>query len=114
MSALPITAIVPLFTDPAGAIRVRGTRVLLDTIVIAFQAGATAEEIAQQYPSVQLADVYLIIAHYLTHKLEIEAYLSQRGAKAEDLQRTVEALCDPVGIRDRLLARQNGRKETKS
>ena len=51
----------PLFTDPHGAIRVRGTRVTLDTIVTAFHAGATAEEIAQKFPTVSLADVYQII-----------------------------------------------------
>jgi len=52
---------------------VSGTRVLLDTSIIAFQEGATAEEIAQQFPSVTLADVYLIIAHYLKHMAEIDA-----------------------------------------
>jgi uncharacterized protein (DUF433 family) len=69
MSALPTTAIVPLFTDPHGAIRVRGTRVTLDTIVTAFRAGATAEEIAQKFPTVALADVYQVIAHYLNRTL---------------------------------------------
>jgi Protein of unknown function (DUF433) len=44
---------------------VRGTRVTLDAIVIAFHAGATAEEIAQKFPTVTLADVYQVIAHYL-------------------------------------------------
>ena len=52
----------PLFTDPHGAIRVRGTLVTLDTIVTAFHAGATVEEIAQKFPTVPLADVYQIIA----------------------------------------------------
>lgn len=70
MSALPTTAIVPLVTDPHGTIRARGTRVTLDSIVTAFRAGATAVEIAQQFPAVALADIYLIIAHYLNHTAE--------------------------------------------
>jgi uncharacterized protein (DUF433 family) len=107
MSALPTTAIVPLYTDPYGAIRVEGTRVLLDMIIVAFKSGATAEEIAQQFPSVALSDAYLIIAHYLTHTAEIDAYLSQRQAEAAELQRGIEARFNPVGIRARLLARQN-------
>ena len=39
---------VPIHTDADGVVRVAGTRVTLDTIVAAFDAGATAEEIAQQ------------------------------------------------------------------
>ncbi len=46
MSALATTAIVPLVTDSHGGIRVRGTRVALDRIVVAFKSDATAEEIA--------------------------------------------------------------------
>jgi uncharacterized protein (DUF433 family) len=46
---------------------VRGTRVILDLIVTAFRAGATAEKIAQKFPTVALPDVYQIIAHYLNH-----------------------------------------------
>ena len=58
---------VPIHTDADGVVRVAGTRVTLDTIVAAFDAGATAEEIAQQYPSVGLADVYSVITYYLRH-----------------------------------------------
>jgi uncharacterized protein (DUF433 family) len=32
--------------------------------VNAFQDGATAEEMAQQYPSVPLADIYSVIGYY--------------------------------------------------
>jgi len=111
MSAVPITAVVPLFTEPDNTIRVSGTRVLLDTIVIAFQEGATAEEIAQQFPSVALADVYLIIAHYLKHTSEIDAYLARRQTEAAALQRKIEQRANPMGIRARLLARRgSGRR----
>ena len=62
MSGLPDTVDIPLSTDAYGAIRVSGTRVLLDVIIVAFQAGATPEAIVQQFPSVALADVYLVIS----------------------------------------------------
>lgn len=106
MSALP-TAVVPLVTDPHGVIRVRGTRVTVDSIVSAFRAGATAEEIAQQFPSVALADVYQVIAHYLNHMSELDAYLAGRQADAEFLKRDVENRFNPTGVRARLLARRN-------
>lgn len=108
MSGLPTTAVIPLATDAYGAIRVRGTRLLLDMIIVAFQAGATPEDIAQRFPSVSLPDVYLIIAHYLTHTAEIDAYLSRRQVEAAKLQCMIETRFNPVGIRARLLARQRG------
>ena len=40
----------PLFTDEDGVVRVGGTRVRLETVVYAFNQGASAEEILQQYP----------------------------------------------------------------
>jgi uncharacterized protein (DUF433 family) len=55
-------------------IRVGGTRVTLDTMVAAFDAGATAEEIVQQYPSVTLAHGYSVIGCYLRHQLMIASY----------------------------------------
>jgi uncharacterized protein (DUF433 family) len=112
MSALPATADVPLVTDSHGAIRVRGTRVTLETIVTAFCAGATAEEIAQRFPTVALADIYQIIAHYLNHTTEIDAYRSQRQSEAAALKCEVETRFDPVGVRDRLLARRKAAQPT--
>ncbi len=108
MSAVSTTAVVPLITDSHGTIRVRGTRVTLDAIATAFRSGATAEEIAQKFPAVALADIYQVIAHYLNHAPEIDAYLSRRHAEAATLQRDVEMRFDPVGVRARLLARRNG------
>ena len=55
--------------------RIAHTRVTLDTLVSAFQDGATAEEIAQQYSAVPLADIYSLIGYYLRRRPEIEAYL---------------------------------------
>jgi uncharacterized protein (DUF433 family) len=106
MAALPpLTARLPLFADPYGTLRVHGTRVTLESIVTAFRAGATAEEIAQKFPSVPLADVYLIIAHYLHHTDEIDSYLSGQRAEAAALRYRTEQRFDACGLRSRLLAR---------
>jgi uncharacterized protein (DUF433 family) len=55
--------------------RVTDTRVTLLTLIKAFLEGATPEEIHQEYPSVGLADVYAVIAYYLGHRDEVNAYL---------------------------------------
>ena len=39
----------------------------LDTVVGAFCDGATAEEIAEEYPALSLARVYATVAYYLAH-----------------------------------------------
>jgi uncharacterized protein (DUF433 family) len=109
MAVLAIETI-PLETDAQGVIRVSRTRVTLDTIIAAFKDGATAEEIAQQYPTVLLADVYYVIGYYLHKREEVEAYLIQRRNEAQELQKQMEARLNPVGIRERLLARQKSGK----
>ena len=86
--------------------RVHGTRVTLETLVAAFVEGATAEEIAQQYPSVSLADVYQVIGYYLRHSAELEPYLARRRRDIADTMRANEATWPPAGIRDCLLARR--------
>jgi uncharacterized protein (DUF433 family) len=65
MLALTTVETIPLKANEDGVIRVSNTRVTLDTIIYAFNDGATAEEIAQQYPSVPLADIYSVIAYFL-------------------------------------------------
>jgi uncharacterized protein (DUF433 family) len=101
---------IPLATDADGIVRVGGTRVTLDTVVAAFDEGATAEEIVQQYPSLHLADVYAVIGYYLRRRTEVEVYLRQRRGQAEDTRRQNESRFDPEGVRDRLLARRTGEK----
>jgi hypothetical protein len=64
--------------------------VTLDTIVGAFDNGATADEIAQQYPSVPLADVYSVITYYLRHKADVRAYLGTREEQADLVRSEVE------------------------
>lgn len=97
---------VPLLLDTDGVVRVGGTRVTLDTVVAAFRDGATAEEIVQQYPSLDLGDIYAALAYYLRHRPEVEAYLEARRRQGEVVRADNEARLDPRGLRDRLLARR--------
>jgi uncharacterized protein (DUF433 family) len=106
MNPTETTEQVPIHTDADGAVRVGGTRVTLDTVVTAFDAGATAEEIVQQYPSVALADVYSVIGYYLRHPSEVRAYLTQRQQQSAEIRQQNEQRFDPSGIRERLLARR--------
>jgi uncharacterized protein (DUF433 family) len=93
--------------DEHGAVRVGGTRVLLDLVVHAFQEGATAEEIVDRYPTLTLADIYSAIGYYLQHREEVNHYLEERERQGEELRALIEARQgDSQGLRERLLARQ--------
>jgi len=96
---------VPVVTDADGVVRVGRTRVTLDTVVAAFNEGATAEEIVHQYPSLDLGDVYAVIGYYLRRPDDVETYLRQRQRRAKELRKQNEARFDPQGVRDRLLCR---------
>jgi uncharacterized protein (DUF433 family) len=101
---------VPLKMDEDGAVRVGGTRMTLDLIIAEHQAGASPEQIAEDYDAVSLGDVYAAITYYLHHQAEIDAYLEQRRRAAEELRREIEDKHPREGRRERLLARR-GKKE---
>ena len=60
----------PLRLGEGGVVRVGGTRVSLDSIIIAFQQGESPEGIVDQFPAVPLADVFAVISFYLRHRAE--------------------------------------------
>ena len=105
------TEVMPLEVDQDGTVHVGKTRVTLDTVIAAFAEGATPEEIVQQYPSLQLADLYHVIGYYLRRPSDVEAYLQRRRVQAEAIRQQNEARFDPHGVRDRLLARRGSHVE---
>ncbi|MBI4601879.1 MAG: DUF433 domain-containing protein [Planctomycetes bacterium] len=96
----------PLEADAHGTVRVGGTRVALLSVITAFEQGATAEAIVQKFPALRLADVYAVLAYYLHHRGEVEAYLSGEREAGEKARREHEARFPQDGIRERLLRRQ--------
>ncbi len=104
------TASIALRTDIDGVVRVAGTRVTLDTLIIAFLEGSTPEEIAQQYPTVPLADIYSVLGYYLHHREQVDAYLAQRRELADRVRQELDAKYDLAGVRERLLGRKAAQK----
>lgn len=105
---------VPLTTTEFGTIRVGRSRVSLDSVVHHYKHGATAERIAESFPSVDLADIYAVIAYYLANRKSVEEYLQRQEAEADDLQQQVES--DPNQqkatnqLRERIRARWAARQ----
>ena len=100
---------IPLARDANGIYRVAGTRITLDLIIRAFNRGATAEEIVQDYPSLELSDVYQVIGYYLKHTSELTQYLKEREHQEQELLSANEEAWSPRGLRERLLARRKSR-----
>jgi uncharacterized protein (DUF433 family) len=94
----------PLRVDAAGAVRIGASRVLLELVIRAFEDGATPETIVQRYSSLSLAEVYAVIAYFLRHRSEVEAYLAAREQLAQAVAEKVRPHQDDLSaIRARLL-----------
>lgn len=96
---------VPLVRDEAGRLMIEGTRVPLDVIVMSFKQGKSPEAIYASFDTVALADVYAVLACYLRHRAEVEAYLAEQERLGTETQARIEAEFPPEGLRAKLLAR---------
>jgi uncharacterized protein (DUF433 family) len=100
---------IPLSKDAHGVYRVGGSRVTLDLVVRAFNRGATPEEIAQDFPSIQLPDIYQVIGYYLKHDSELAEYFDRRNREEQAMLEAHQEEWSPRGLRERLLARRANR-----
>lgn len=91
----PLTMIIPLKMDENGAIRISDTRVTLDTVIARHHQGDSPEAIHEGFDVLPLNDIYAVIAYYLAHQDEIDAYLQRRDEEAERIRQEVEANYTP-------------------
>ena len=91
-----------------GLWRVAGTRVSVDSVVLAFRGGATPEQIVQDYEGLSLAQVYGVVHYYLTHPRQVGVYLKTQEQAAKKLRRALKAEHGPflADLRRRMAARR--------
>ena len=70
-----------------GLLRLQGTRITVNQIVVWYKQGYSPEEIADQYPQLALAQVYAALAYYHANIAEVEAALAAEQREAETLER---------------------------
>ena len=115
MTTLETTQALPLRLTEDGTIRIADSRVSLDSVVQHYRLGASAEQIAQKFPALDLSDVYAAITYYLTHEEIVEEYLRQQAEKGDEVQQKIES--DPeyqkssAELRARLQARKSEPKQ---
>ena len=109
MEILNETIIMPFVVTEQGTIRIKGSRVSVDSIIHHFKLGATAEQIVQSFPSLTLGDVYSSIAYYLSNRQETEEYLKEQTVAADNLQGQLESKpeyqAEIAELRSRMLGR---------
>jgi uncharacterized protein (DUF433 family) len=88
----------------SGAVRVRGTRVTIDAVVFSFNEGYTPEQIVRKYTTLPLPAIYAVIAFYLRHREEVDAYIEQRRQEAEALRSRIEETRPSDRLRERAQA----------
>ncbi|HSL84400.1 MAG TPA: DUF433 domain-containing protein [Thermoanaerobaculia bacterium] len=106
MTVAQPSEIVPLHTDADGVVRVGGTRVTLETLVAAFDRGSTAEEICEDFPGLELGDVYAVLTYTLRHRSEVDRYLADRRRAGDEIRWEIESTAGSRRLRERLLARR--------
>lgn len=95
----------PLTIGDDGTIHVKGSRVTLDVIVHQFKQGATAEQIIEDFPSLNLRDIYGAIYYFLDHEEEVEEYLNKQKDAAAETHKLIESNNDSRALRERIRAR---------
>jgi uncharacterized protein (DUF433 family) len=78
---------------------VRGSRVSLDSVVYGFLDGESPETIRDNFPTLNLEQIYGAIAFYLGHQAEINTYLKAKKAAYEDARRSQTHVSDDLRAR---------------
>lgn len=91
MNRMNFTADTPLTQDDSGTIRVKGSRVTIDTLVARYLQGDTVEGIHEGFPSVSPEAIQKIIQWYLANQSEVDEYIEKRHAEGEILRREIES-----------------------
>ncbi|PYP82363.1 MAG: hypothetical protein DMF61_26645 [Blastocatellia bacterium AA13] len=103
---LTFNQVVPLNQDETGTVRIRGSRVTLDTLVSAFKKGNTAEQIQGSFPSLSLRRIYGAISYFLDHQEAVESYLNDRQVQADAIRREIESQTQYSEFREKLRRRR--------
>lgn len=106
MKRLNFTEAMPLNQDDEGTIRVRGSRVTLDTLIGAFKRGDTPEQIQEGFPSLSMSQISDAIGWYFNNQVDADNYLNQRAVEAEAFRHQIESRPDYVAFREKMRQRR--------
>ena len=102
----------PYIEECDGALRIAGTRVLLDTVIIRFQEGASPEKIVHSFPTLRLSQVYGAIAYYLDNQELIDTNIAEGEREFERSTASLSQTKPELFARLQAARRQLGSKRT--
>ncbi len=74
-----------------GRLRIEGTRITVNQIAALYKQGLDAEDIADQYPHLTLAQVYAALSHYHANQNEIDPDLEAERQEAAGFEREYQS-----------------------
>ena len=78
-----------------GRLRIDGTRISVHRIATLYKQGQTAEDIAQTYPQLSHAQVYVALAYYHENQGQIDAELIKMDLDYESLKQQNQVQGNP-------------------
>ncbi len=79
----------------ADDVRVKGTRVGIEHLLVSYLEGGLPEEIAVEFPTVTLEQVHGIIAWYLHNRKDVDSYLRRWHSRSGKLRSHVNKSNEP-------------------
>lgn len=95
-----------LTQDADGYIHMTGHRIGLADVVYFYNAGYSAEALLDVFPTLPLAVVHKVIAYYLEHRADVDAYVAACDAEMERQREAAPRGPDAAELRRRLAAKQ--------
>lgn len=97
---------VPLVQLENGAIRVRNSRVTLETIVHRMQVGDTVDDIHDGFPTVSVSQIQQVLMWYEDNRAAADEYLREVEEEVQKLRQWIESQPGYKDRREELLRRK--------
>lgn len=92
-------------------IRLKGHRIGLEHVIERYHEGYSAEQIALDFPGVELEQIYATFVYYLHNRVEVDAYLERVNIEVQRRMREYDAQPPSVLIQ-RLRAMQRRQEQS--
>lgn len=93
---------IPLRVDEQGVIRIGHTGVQLESVLARHRDGASLSELLASFPSLDAADLHLVLGYALRHPTEMDDYLKDRAEDEARIRQDIESQFDASHLKERI------------
>jgi uncharacterized protein (DUF433 family) len=105
---------VPLKKWDAGSVRVTGTRIHFNIVVGLYRRDGTVQDLLEALPDLSPATAHRLVAYYLEHQSEVDAWIEQIDREADEIWEKLEEIAPTKELRARLRAQLEERRAAAS